>query len=404
MNWSCKEIRKLDELLSGYLGNSATIKDVKTSQLSKPGENYGSIIYGLEITVENNENKTEETLHTIAKVLPHDELMRELFRVQTTYTNEMGFYKIIVPTVSEFQKELTGLTSYLDCFPKCFAARKNLLENNDRIDDDAVLLLENLKHRGFDNIDKRKGFDIETTKMVLRSLAQFHGVPLAIKIKKPNLFKEKLLPFCTDFYRQNGLMPQVIPLFKIITSEDPDVKEIVSKLERWEGAQRILLREPFSTLVHDDVWTNNTMQKFDSNGDPVANKMVDFQILSHGSPAIDLFFYLWTSVSLEHIKTHFDYFLEYYHEHLTQVLETYGIDTTPFSYEAFLDEIHAIGPFEMLHAFFFIVFAIHGREGGYSTAGLPDVSDINSTVPIEAKEKVWYMVKECYKRGWFRSL
>lgn len=147
MTWICDEVKQLDLLLNEYLGTTKLIKDVKTKKISQPGENYGSIMYSLDVTVEDKQNKHEETIHTVAKVLPQGELIRQIFNIQTTYKNEMAFYKVIVPTMLYFQKEL-DIQKPIDCFAKCYAVRKNLLENSDVIDDDAVLLLENLKTAG----------------------------------------------------------------------------------------------------------------------------------------------------------------------------------------------------------------------------------------------------------------
>lgn len=38
------------------------------------------------------------------------------------------------------------------------------------------------------------GFDLDTAKYILKNLATLHGVPLALKLKRPKEFKEKILP------------------------------------------------------------------------------------------------------------------------------------------------------------------------------------------------------------------
>ncbi|CAG9859904.1 unnamed protein product [Phyllotreta striolata] len=402
MTWSCGEIKNLDALLSNYLGETKTIHDVKIKKLSQPGENLGSIIYGLDITVKHKNDENEELLHVIAKVLPKAEHIREMFEIQTTYTNEMAFYKIIIPTLKELQEE-HGIRINLieDHFAKCYSVRKNLLGNDDKIDDDAVLLLENLISTGFINIDKRKGFDIDTAQMVLRSLVQFHGVSLALKIKKPDLFKRNILPYCNNFFKKGSIFSTAIDLFGITVNKNEETKEILSKIKGWNEVDYSSPKEPFSTLVHDDLWTNNTMQKFE-NGKPVSNKLVDFQLITHASPAADLFFYIWTSIPLPLIKTHLDHFIKYYHDNLIGTLQLYGIDTAPFSFQAFLDEIENITPFQIIHAAYFTIIAIHGPKGGFNPDRLPTIEELYSAATDEAREKIWYMVKECHRRGWFK--
>nr|XP_023025575.1 pituitary homeobox 3-like [Leptinotarsa decemlineata] len=135
-------IKNLPDLLKNYLGPNKIIKDTKISRLTAPGENYGSIMLKLDITLLNIENGTQEILHTVAKTLPELEMFREIFNVQITYRNEMAFYEIIVPNVQDFQKRL-GVSDVVDYFCKCIATRKNL-DGSDKIDDDAVIVLENL--------------------------------------------------------------------------------------------------------------------------------------------------------------------------------------------------------------------------------------------------------------------
>ncbi|KAG5891393.1 hypothetical protein JTB14_017916 [Gonioctena quinquepunctata] len=327
---SSHTVRDLPQLLSGYLGRNKTITDTKISRLTPPGENFGSVMLKLDITLLNKETNTEEMLHTVAKILPETELFRKIFNVQVTYTNEMAFYDIVVPCVQNFQRKM-GVPQVLDCVCKCIATRKNLSEDGDHIDDDAVLVLENLIENGFKNIERTKGFDFETTKLVLKDIALFHAVFLALKMKEPETFIQKVKPFCHDYKaaEDGGNMKDCI---KVVVKEKEDIAHLASKIKTWGEIERRTPEEPLSTVIHTDLWVNNTMQKFE-NEKAVANKLVDFQVYTYGSPAADLFFFLWTSVSMDVLKQNLDYFIEFYFENFIEILKEHQCDTSQFTFK-----------------------------------------------------------------------
>lgn len=138
-------IDKLEELLSQYINKTKKIIDRKITPLTAPGENFGSTIVKLDLVVEN-ENKTREDLNIVAKLIPKLEFFREVFNVAVTFKLETAFYDIIVPTLQNFQRE-QGMTEIIDFFPKFYGARINL-DGSDKVDDNAIILLENLKVQG----------------------------------------------------------------------------------------------------------------------------------------------------------------------------------------------------------------------------------------------------------------
>ncbi|XP_072400504.1 uncharacterized protein [Diabrotica undecimpunctata] len=389
-------INDLPGLLSSKLGTKK-IKDTKLSNLISKGENFGSEMIKLDVTTVD-ENGKEETLHGVAKTLPKHEMMRQAFKVQVTYTNEMAFYDLIIPTLQDFQREL-GVKKVIDWFPECYATRKNL-NTSDIIDDNAVIVLENLIIAGFQNIDRYIGFDLETAKLVLRDLASFHAVPLALRLKKPEVFEKVIKPHCVPFEPMD--VDDYLLVLQGIIEENKEIAHLASKITGWKKTV-LPVSDLFGTITHTDMWTNNTMQKFE-NGRAVNNKLVDFQVYSYGSPATDVFFFLWSSVPQEVLEKNLDLLLNYYYEQFVNVLKEHKVDVSPYTYEKFLQEIDKVGPSEFQHAFVFHNFIIHGKKNAEMEQPPPKivVSDILKTIPVKAKEKSYYMTQECTKRGWLK--
>ncbi|KAG5869586.1 hypothetical protein JTB14_008179 [Gonioctena quinquepunctata] len=394
------KVKKLPELIENYLGSEKSYSGSKISRLTGPGENYGSVMLKVDIQVVDKKSGREETLHAVAKILPEVKELRELFQVDETVVLEMNFYQEVVPTLQHFQRSL-GVTDVINCFCECIAVRKTLQENCDIIDDDSVILLENLVAAGFRNVERLEGFDLDTAKLILKDLAQFHGVPLALKMKEPKVFADKIKRNCVGILPgeddDNTILKEVmIAILKQKGDCCPKAIELISRKKTKSPSI-----EPFATMIHNDLWVNNTMQKF-FNVKAVANKMVDFQLYGYGSPATDLFFFLWTSIPQNILETNLDNLLQYYHECFVHVLEQHGCDATPFTYEWLMAEMKLAAENEYPHSFFFNILVLFAKKGvAPDFENVPTVEKIVGDIALEAKDKVWFMTKECEKRGWF---
>uniref|UniRef100_A0A6P7FUK7 Uncharacterized protein LOC114334184 n=1 Tax=Diabrotica virgifera virgifera TaxID=50390 RepID=A0A6P7FUK7_DIAVI len=388
-------IKNLPGLINPKLDQGKFLKDFKTSRLTAAGANYGSVMLKLQLTVADKNNE-EETIDAVAKMLPDSEIFREIFHVQITFTNEMAFYDVIVPTLQEFQRDL-GIKKVIECFPKCFATRKNLLNNSNKIDDDAIILLENLV--GFSNVERTVGFNFETTKLILKDAALLHGVPLALKLKKPDLFEKNLKPYCSSF--QPPQYSWTVDILKLLIKENAEIADLASNVVEWGKPPSSRVNEPFATLVHSDLWSNNIMLQFVEDK-AVVNKFVDFQACEYGSPAKDIFFLLFTSVQLEALRSSLDYFLKYYWDHLVNVLKAHECDVKLYTYDKFLEELEHVSAYELPHVLFFYNFVCNAPQHFKQDFENISPEAACKRFPLRVKETTWYIIKECHKRGWLK--
>lgn len=139
------KIEKLDELFNHNVDKSKKLIDTKICSLTQPGENFGSTILKVDLTFEDDNKETTE-VKVVAKLLPKLEFFQKVFDVQVTFKLEKAFYDTIIPTLKEFEYK-HGPINVLECFPKFYGARLNL-NGSDKVDSDAVILLENLKEQG----------------------------------------------------------------------------------------------------------------------------------------------------------------------------------------------------------------------------------------------------------------
>ncbi|XP_018569887.1 uncharacterized protein LOC108909900 [Anoplophora glabripennis] len=400
-------IKNLEEVLNGCIKKDKRITEKNITNLTAPGENFGSIMLKLDVTLKDENDGTEDELHAVAKMIPSDEFARKAFNIQVTFKNEIGMYNVIAPTLRDFQRE-NGVNDVINCFPEFYGARINLGEENGDVDENAVLLLENLNFKGYQVVDRFVGFDLETAQLILKDLAAFHAIPLALKLKKPEVFDKKIRPYLARFRPFD--MPdekEHNSMFIQILQESDKCRPWLSKVEHiFENIKTILEappKEPFATIAHGDTWINNTMVKFE-NGVPVSNKLLDFQVCDYKSPAGDLFFFLFSSVRLSVLQNNFDDLIEFYHKHFVSNLEKLKCDTGPFGLPKFLEEMKAATPVETVHCIGMISFIVFGKKGGPSTqfnfSAPPDIEKMKANISTAAKEKIWYLIHVCGRKGW----
>lgn len=174
------------------------------------------------------------------------------------------------------------------------------------------------------------------------------------------MFDLIIKPHCEHFNvsKSNPLSKNVHKALKEIIQTFPEHRYLAEKATNFEQAEIPIPREPFSTLIHFDLWVNNIMNKIEEDG-TIINRFVDFQIYDYRSPAADVFLFLWTSVKFEVLKQHLDHLLVYYHTTVLKTLKDFQVDTTAFDFENFKKEMqYEASKYEFKHALLFKTFGV----------------------------------------------
>ncbi|CAH0553110.1 unnamed protein product [Brassicogethes aeneus] len=354
------KVHNVKELLVHSLGEEIEVVDQNTFILTAPGEHYGSIMLGLDVTVKKNNGK-EEVLNLVAKLIPQSEVLKIAFDIFVTFKKEVFAYTKTIPTLIALQKEKNvPKNKILDVFPKCFGARVCLDENKNQVDEDGVLIFENLKLQGYKTEDRLIGFDLDSARIVVQDLAKFHAVPLGLKLLKPEVFKEKVLPALIHNNGLEQLPPEVGMAFhNSIMYGAHNISELEHLLERLQYivddafknpyVNRPPPNEPWGTMAHSDFWVSNTMLLRGNDGKPLKNKIVDLQIMRYASAVRDLVFFLFTSVTNSVLNEHIDEFIKLYYDTFVDTLNDLNIDLNPFSWNAYLAELNEVAPTEVYH-------------------------------------------------------
>lgn len=236
---------------------------------SKHGDGFLSAVVRVLIT--GQRHGAAQSLSVIVKVPPTDPKFREEFNSASSFRSEAHFYDRVAPTLAAFERE-RGLPA-ADAFqlPRCLATR---------IDDAAqqfAIVLEDLRFGGWRLRDKFAAVDEPHARRVAEGLARYHGVSMALRDQRPEVFAE--------FARmENGFLTHVEAspadtraFFQVAwqrgagTLDDVADAQLMRKFEAAtedfvaivQRSLRSAVDEPRRVIGHGDFWNNNLMFSYD---------------------------------------------------------------------------------------------------------------------------------------------
>ncbi|XP_063236668.1 uncharacterized protein LOC134538964 isoform X2 [Bacillus rossius redtenbacheri] len=397
----------LEELLHSKV-DSFTI-----SPLTAPGENYGSTMLLVDITLPDHKKKS-----IVAKMVSEFPHMREFFRFRETVRKEIYTYRLVRPEFLAIQKEhKIPEDLFLDVIPECYGARTSRGGGIDQpVDESSVILMENLKESGYRLADRIVGLDLKHLEYVVTRLARFHATATVLKLKKPEVFRDTVMKAAAEFNRApppdggedkgpEGILDTLSDL-PVVQRFMARLKEVMAKeYAQFKKGEFPKPREPFATLLHNDFWTNNMMFSYGGSiGEEITGvKIFDFQLAAYGSPVRDLLFLLYSSRSLNVTKEDCDDLIRLYHNEFIKWLELFGCDTELFNYDKFMKEVETEAPVCFPRAFIML------RISSVPSSNAPDLSKVsekhkifrsNSGLGEVYFQKVEKLVLECVERNW----
>lgn len=339
----------LRDLLISKLPTNTEILSYTTKPLTAPGDNYGSEMLALTVLLIVKGKKSPATLELVAKRPPNNKQLLAIFQTSRTFIKENSIYTVVAPCVSEFENEvgLNDDNQRLKVFCECFGARISLNPNSNLVDGDALLLLRNMKPLNFRTANRLIGLDSEHSKLVLSELAKFHATFIAIKLLKPNVFKDKIFPYIDKVDIDAGMEED--SRLAMIESIKSDVKKVAPPLYRSALMasidacikKQMNLNYPedrlYVTVIHNDFWINNILIGYDGNSDqeqqqrPIAIKMIDYQFISCDSLIHDVIFFILSSIKDDCLEGMVDMWLSFYYEKFFKHIQLLGCPSEAYT-------------------------------------------------------------------------
>ncbi|XP_055321212.1 uncharacterized protein LOC129577737 [Sitodiplosis mosellana] len=325
---SLNDIKHLKTFLEKCLNKK--VLEYKLNSLTNPGDNFGSILRTIDLNVIENSNSNEkETMQLVVKTSVLDPYWAAVFKPELSFVKEVHFYANIIPAIQQFE-QCTNVpeAERLNVFIQCLGSRISLNSNAKEADRDAVLLLENLKHDHFVNVNRYIRFDTQETIVVLKNLAKFHALCIAMRQVEPDLFKEKVnhnLSAVGGLKDDDEILQIICDELHLLDKLSSKQRELIKGYLQL-GAQFVknssqTVDTPYTTIIHFDLWINNIMVK-KGKSNPTQIKIYDFQLYVYESFVHDLIFFLFMSVGPKDLVINFKLFIDFY---LLEFIRTMGL-------------------------------------------------------------------------------
>ncbi|KAJ8887709.1 hypothetical protein PR048_013927 [Dryococelus australis] len=264
-------------------------------------------------------------LQSVVCKLTEDEPFKTAFRVLMHFHNENFFFAELLPCLlgpASVQNDVSLL------FPLFHFAHRDDLQ--------WLIAMEDLTALDYKNVHKT--LDLRHTTLALQALGRFHALSYVAKKTQPAQFhsligrlqyprKEKSFNFTLELLILNSLR-HTISLFREAhpgeyAKHSAQIEEIISDATEVYG-RLYTGSEPLALLCHGDFKSENLLFSYDGEENPSTVKLIDFQLLSYSSPAIDVFLLLFMSTAPEIWETFWDTLFSSYHEALLETVSKYN--------------------------------------------------------------------------------
>ncbi|KAG7164307.1 putative Ecdysteroid kinase-containing protein 7, partial [Homarus americanus] len=308
-------------------GPDAQLSSWTVEDFTKQGDNYACVVSSVRVKFSCQGHNSEVVY--VVKLNPCRPMAFWVDVTELFFLKESKFYTTLVP---ELNSALTTNGQERLRVPRCFHC---VMESGRE-----VIYLEDLRPLGFKMFDRRKGLDVPHAVLILQELGRLHASSLVLQAKSPgediiqrhnyllkewttltdstvHLFEECLRTARDMLLKFKGYERAII----WIESLKPKIIEI---LKEQLGSSK------YNVVCHGDCWNNNVLFRYNEEGVPVEVMLLDLQVVRWASPATDLNYLLYTSLTGEVRKPNLDSFLASYNSSFTKVMEAAHLDM-PFT-------------------------------------------------------------------------
>lgn len=235
---------------------------------SNVGDNFMGIM--LRISIDGQRNGTVDSQSLMLKMPPQSAARRKQFNSAQLFERETLMYRDVLPMFVRFQED-KGLVADgphgFFTFPKCHAIVCDV--ELDRF----AIVMEDLKQHGYSMFNKTDIIDLVHVRLVLEEMGKFHGVSLALRDQRPELFEpltELKDVFLDHVIKGNLEMMQnfldmaftraLATLDKSETQLHAKVDKLrVECIEQMESCVKPEVAGKTGVINHGDCWNNNMM-------------------------------------------------------------------------------------------------------------------------------------------------
>lgn len=323
-------------------GQDARLISWKLEDFTKKGDNYASFVTSVRVHFSLAGSSSKEEVSYVAKTNPRRRVKALEAMMGSHFRREEMFYGVLAPVLDgRLQRQGRGRLRV----PQCH--HSSLEESRE------ILLLEDLRTRAFRMHDRRKGLDLPHALLVMEEIARLHAAShLLQKALSPELLAERYPPFGRRWMEEAPEREVFSVLFAgqlegaAVLAEKiggryarvaPWLRDVKGNVVDVLAGHLALYSPQFTVLVHNDCWTNNVLFSYASDGRPTSAALLDFQMATVSSPAIDITYFLYTSLDERARRDHQQELLSAYYGTFDEILRGGGVEV-PFCLEELQQE------------------------------------------------------------------
>ncbi|KAJ8961000.1 hypothetical protein NQ318_020304 [Aromia moschata] len=206
-----------------------------------------------------------------------------------------------------------------------------------------VIVLEDLSLLSYRGTVKKQSLDIKHCRICLETLAKFHLRPILYEMAKSKelgknytledefrtILEDKVVSReengATKFMRNS--IEGIFHLIELIPENGISRDDFREKLR--EVFDDIMASQGDSmgfrsTLLHGDLWSSNFLYRYEDN-EIVDCKLIDFQTLTYGHPAMDILQFILTNTRKSFRNEHQNELITYYYDYMSELLVEKGL-------------------------------------------------------------------------------
>lgn len=328
---------------------------------------FVSDVIFLDLQLKNANNV--ENLSLVIKRPNGDDEVRKHCQIDKLFHNEILFYKKYMSNSSDY--------------PLCLYTHEETFANK-------VVVVENINRRGYYKCPQKVNVSMEYILAAMREIGEFHAKGYALKYNSPKKFHEIVKNIQESRYEHreknafptlvNNLMPRIIKCLRERNYE----QLFCDKAEEFFGnafdnCMRAALdgeNIKLATLCHGDFTIDNVFFKETESG--IKAMLIDFAMLSYGSPAIDISTFIYLSMTPNDIRTNFHQVFDVYYNSIIDYFQkiNFSYSSSEFGKEHFLNDYKNYALFGFMIAAFYLPI-MHGVE-----VERLDFNDVEKNIPI----------------------
>ncbi|XP_031621483.1 uncharacterized protein LOC116339629 [Contarinia nasturtii] len=339
-------LSKLDRIIreNGFINYSMEVM---------PGSQIGDGFTSQLARIKISESGCDNTLQIMCKLAPLTDDPARKSKSYFIFRREATFYTEVMPKFAKFQEEknLSKSDQFL-AYPKCYGT---IIDDENG---DYAIILEDLRPQEFKLWPKVKTSPIENIRLAMREIGKFHGLSFAMKDQRPQEFSE--FEQFTDLYKVLFKSKGVPDMFRnsydyaIKSLKCENYKKIMREirenfLEYFDACLNEKSSSYFGVICHGDFWNNNILYKFNKNDAAEDIRILDWQVLRYGSPAIDLITNIFTTTDKTMRDKEYDNFLRIYYESFSNTVKLLGSNPNElFTFDDLQSELKRCGVYTLL--------------------------------------------------------